>query len=238
MAISVAHLATAGSGTDGTSFSSASITPTAGRLIIASYAASRTDNIEPTTPTTTGNGLTWVDIDSFYYNTDQGARDEKMFLVAANTGGSPSAGAVTFSHGATTHHAANWTIFECDGTDVGNGVAQCFVQVVKSTTNTAATSVTVTLASATHSDNRPFHVNVHHQEELVTPRANWTEIGDAGNNNPDVHTESQWRSDTFETTTSASWTGNVRRGAWAFEIKASGAGAPLVSRRMLLGVGQ
>lgn len=228
MAIAVAHLATAGSGTDGTSFSSASITPTASRLIIAGYVIDRTDNIEPTTPTVTGNGLSWSLIDSHYYNTDQGARDEKIFLLAAATGGSPSAGAVQFSHGATTHHGANWTIFELDGTDVANGVAQCFVQVAKSTINVSGTSITVNLSTSAVADNRAFFINVHHADELVTPRTNWTELGDAGSNSPDLHTESQWRSDTFETTASASWTTNVRLGAIAFEVKAVVAAAQAV----------
>ena len=112
-------------------------------------------------------------------------------------------------------------------------MAQCFVQVVKSTPNTAGTSVTISLAAAGSADNRPFLAVAHAANEATTPRASWTEIGDTQDIAPNRGTETQWRSDTFETTASATWTTSERYGAMAFEIKALGGAAPVYGGRSL-----
>lgn len=221
MAISVAHLTSSGSSANG-NYSTASITPSANRLIVACYHVISV-GIDQGPPTVTGNGLTWSLIDSLLYSTVGGDRYDEEYIFAADTGASPSAGAISFDNSFTAQ-AGSWSVFEVDGSDVANGVAQTFVQKVKTTLNSTGNSMALTLAAAGHADNRPFLLALHNANQVTTPRTNWTEIGDASLNDPTyggIGIETQWRSDTFEASASASWVSNVKYGGIAFEIKAA-----------------
>src|SRR3990167_9125246 len=86
-AISIAALTGSTSAVDGTSFTTASITPTANALVIAVVHGRRASGDMPS-PTLSGNGLTWVEIG----NDDIGGnRQTAMFRAMV---ASPSAGAV------------------------------------------------------------------------------------------------------------------------------------------------
>ena len=220
MALAVASLLHAASTTDATDYTTASITPTANRLVVACYSVRRGDSTEPVDPTdVTGNGLTYTQITSHYYTTTGTVR-RKQWVFAADSGGSPSAGGITFNHPSGTHLHGTWGIYEVNGSDVASGVAQCFIGIVKSTIDTTGSSVSLTLAAASNADNRPFHYHNHGGDALTTPRASWTEIGDATTGENHTH-ETQWRSDAFETAASASWTGTYPIGSIAWEMKAA-----------------
>lgn len=222
MAIAVTHQATSGTGTDATSFSSASFTPAANVLLVACYTVDNDAPAQPVTPTLSGHG-TWTAITTLYWRTAGGSVRRKLFVFALNTGESPGASAVTFDHGAETETGAEWSIYEVTGTDVVNtGVAAQFVQIVPSAADiTTGTSLSITLADASNANNRPFALFVHAGAvENTGPRTNWTEIGDGGHPNPTTNLETQWRSNTFETTASASWTTDSSNAGLAFEIKA------------------
>ena len=222
MAIARNSLTSGSSDTDATSYATASITPTASRLLIACYhSVNLTEGIDPTQPTLTGNGLTWTVVDSWVYR--QFGDRYRLSVAAANTGGSPSTGTITFDHGAQTEEGASWSVFELNGTDVSNGVSQCFPQFVHSTLNAGGTSISLTLASAADSGNRPFLCMGGGMNEDITPRTNWTEIHQAGATSPNVLIETQERLDTFETTASATWTTAILYGGIAFEVKIAGA---------------
>src|SRR5688572_21294544 len=60
-ALAVNSLAGSSSTTDATSYATASITPTGNALVILVVANTFSSN-PPTTPTATGNGLTWVQV--------------------------------------------------------------------------------------------------------------------------------------------------------------------------------
>ena len=231
MAIALTHHATSGLSTDQSVYTSASITPTANVLIVAYFESSRA-GVDPTTVTTTGNGLSWSTIDTHFWNTDDvSANRSKGYIFAADTGSSPSAGVVTFTHAAGTNHTYGiWSIYELSGTDLTSSggsstVAQCFVQVVKTTPNTAGTSASPTLAAAGDAANRPFMFVTHFANEVTNPAASWTEIAEMIVTTPVRALESQWRSDAFDTAATATWTSNVRHGGISFEIKAVGGAA-------------
>ncbi|TLZ54000.1 MAG: hypothetical protein E6K15_09705, partial [Methanobacteriota archaeon] len=87
--------------------------------------------------------------------------------------------------------------------DLSGGVAAAFVQ--SPTGSGTAGSGSITLASPGNSANRPVSGWFHAAQEGTNPRANWAEADDGNHNNPGTGVESQWRSDAFETTASASW---------------------------------
>ncbi len=226
--------------TDATSFSTAAFTPTASELLIACYGVERTSSINPTTPTVSGHdgGVAWTLITSLLYETDAGTR-RSIFLFACVTGGSPSSAAVTFSHGAVSHSAAAASVFEISGADEANGLVQAFVASylgpVDALTNTI---VTINLNAAADVNNRPFAFFVKQGNEDFVPRTNWTEIQDLSTGDPGRSLESQWRSDTFETTASATWATNAtQRSGIAWELKVAAAGGDgHPSRRRLTGL--
>ncbi len=209
--------------TDATSYATGNFTPTASELLLAYYDVSR-DSATPTTPTVTGHdgGTAWTLIASLAWATVT-TNKSSIFLFACITGSSPGNGAVTFDHGATTHIGAEASVFEVSGADEGNGLVQTFVQTVLTAADPAfATSGSLTLASAGHEDNRAFSAWVHVAAEATTPQTSWTEIHDLSHTAPNRGSESQWRSDVFDTAAGASWTTSQTFGGIAFEIKAAG----------------
>lgn len=229
MAIALTARAGAGSTTDGTSVATASFTPTANTPLLAVYQAHRTDSTAPTDPSVSGHA-TWTQIDALTWAT-AGTNRRRLWIFAGDPGGSPGASAITFSHGATTHHAFQWSVFELSGTDYPTTtLANLFVQIVKTTVETTGTATgDITLAAAGAADNRAFLAMGCGAvaSEAITERTNWTEIHEAAADTPSANLQTSWRSDAFETTASASWTSSVKFGAMAFEIKALVSSTPL-----------
>jgi hypothetical protein len=213
--------------TDATSFATASHTPPTG-LVIA-FVNTRTANTDatspPNIPTVTGNGLTWTQIATVAYNLSSSINRGRLSLFAANnTGGTGTAGATTFDFAGQTQTACQVSFFYVTGADLSGGTAAAFVQ---SPTNSGATLTTlsVTLAAAGHADNRPIAGFAHSANEVATERTNWTEVDERANSSPTTALETQYRSDAFETTASASWASNVACAGIAAEIKATVSGS-------------
>jgi hypothetical protein len=209
---------------DATSFTTASIGPSQSRLIIAAYMSiNLSAGVTPTTPTVTGNSLTWIEVDSFLFTT--GSDRAKLWVFAADTGSSPTTSVITFDHAGQTQEGAGWSVFQLAGTDVSNGVAHAFVQFVHTTANSTGTSLSVSLAAG-GSQNSPFIATSHLSFGGTSPRTNWTEIHDvsawpvSGSTAGGV-VQTQERLDAFETTASASWTNSGSYGAIAFEVRAT-----------------
>ena len=222
MAIGVTARGTVNTGTDATSFATGAFTPSANVLLVACYAARRGGNV-PTTPTVTGHG-TMTEITGFTWLTP-GASGGRMWIFGLDTGASPGSAAVTFDHSGTTHVGAEASVYEVTGTDLSSGggsstVAQCFVQTLTTTADSSGTSASITLAAAGNSNNRPFSWWVHGANEAITPATSWTEIDDLAHAAPASGSESQWRSDAFDTAAAASWTTSAGYGGLATEIKA------------------
>src|SRR5687768_12328361 len=89
------------SGTDAASYTTASLTPTANRLIlltvVSSFGTSGTN--QPNNPTVTGCGLTWVNIG---FNWHSGRNKISLFRAM---GSAPSSGALTIDFGGQTQSA-------------------------------------------------------------------------------------------------------------------------------------
>lgn len=190
--------------TTGTALASASHTPTTGDTLIAvAYAHTAGGTNFTDTATCAGNGQTW---------TKRGAAlsaDGKQYLSTFTAG--PVAAPTTTA----TTITVNTSVTEA---------LVCVYRFAKTTSNTveptapyvnsaaaaaaAATSHTVTLTPLADATNGVVVVFGHLADELTTPRASWTELGDANsapNTNTIITLEGQYLVPATEQTVSASW---------------------------------
>lgn len=217
MALAFSVLDSGATNTNATSYTTASITPGADRLILACLTTNRNAGT-PTTPTVTGNGLTWVQIGSdVTFATDVAIVSAQCVFRAM--GASPSAGVVTVSHGATTHEGLLWAIIEVTGMDTsGTNGSGAIVQNVSQrlpTSVEAALSISQTMSAFADSANRGFAWGCHSFTEAITPRASWTELVDISlATSPSRDSEAQW-SDAAgaDANVSCSWPSTTSRAA-------------------------
>jgi hypothetical protein len=101
-------------------------------------------------------------------------------------------------------------MIEVTGAYVSGTVQQCFEEqtagvYVASATDTATTTLSITLKSPDNASNRPFSAIRHLASEGSAPRASWTELADTNYGTPTRGAQTQYRSDTHETTASVTW---------------------------------
>ena len=219
MAITNASLTSGTNTTDATSFTTASITPTANQLVIATVV-----NTAATagTPTLSGNGLTWVQID-----TQLVAASGVRTTMFRTMGASPSSGAVTIDFGADTQTGCAWAIDAFAGIDTsGTNGSGAVVQSAKGAVD--ATSITVTLAAFGSTDNGAAFGMGRGRAEASTFDTGWTEIVDTTYSTPNTAIETQWRADN-DTTAGASWVTSGKAAGIAIEIKAAAAASDVDS---------
>src|SRR5947208_298889 len=177
------------------SFATGSWTPpTSGLLVL--FVGDEVGSGTPNQPTVSGNSVAWTAIKTINVGVN------RLTLFAANSAGS-AAGATTVDFAGQSQSGCEATFFHVTNVDLSGGVAAAFVQ--SPTGSGTAGSGSITLASPGNSANRPVSGWFHAAQEVTTPRANWAEADDGSHNNPGTGVESQWRSDAFETTASASW---------------------------------
>jgi hypothetical protein len=231
VAIALTARGSISSSADATSYGTGSFTPNSDSLLVAIYDSDRT-SADPTTPTVSGHG-TWTAIDSLQWVTSAASNPTnrgKLFIFALDTG-APGDSTVTFDHGATTHAGAEASVFELSGTDVASGVAQCFVQLVHSTVDTIGSSdLSITLAAAGNSANRPFMAVSTMGATTFVPQTNWTGIHNLSHTTPNQTLYTEWRSDAFDTAAHLDYASNVFRGGIAFEVKAGAADPKVIHR--------
>lgn len=115
MAVSISNLTASYSTGTISSAVTASISPSSNALILLSVMSRRGDSTEPSVPTVTGNGLTWVNITSIYYDTASTSR-KKLSLFRA-MGSSPTSGTVTIDFSGENQTDIFWTIDEATNVD-------------------------------------------------------------------------------------------------------------------------
>jgi hypothetical protein len=120
-------------------------------------------------------------------------------------------------------------IIEVTGAYVSGSISDAFeeqsagVYVAVATDAGTPTTLSVTLLSPANAANRPFAAFKHATNEAKTPRASWTELTDQNYNSPPRGLESQYRSDTHETTASATWATGLPAQAIACTIREASA---------------
>lgn len=232
MAISAASLT---SGTDNattTSFATASVSPTSGRMVYVGVGTIQTSGAEASAAAPSGlsgNGLTWTKVHE-EVSTVTGVASS-VWRAKAD---SPSSGAITITFAANKAFAA-WSVIEVDGADTsGTNGANSVVQSAGAQADSgSATSAPVTLSTFADAGNGAvgffFHVGIG-STPTATADTGWTELNEATNfEGAGYGSQSQWRSDN-DTTVGPSWSvGGYSRGI-ALEIKAAGAPAATLTQ--------
>lgn len=211
MAVSASLLTASGSTTAGSSVATASVTPTANRLVLAFIHSS-----DGAATSVTGNGLTWVQI------VTAGGTNTEPTTVYRAMGASPSAGAITFNFGGTQSEF-DWVVVEYDGVDTsGTNGSGAIVQSNQSEDAGTPTSETVTLSSAITAGNAVAAAFYHHALEAQTAGGGYTKLGENAAGGADTLAH-EWRED-GTTTPSMSWTTGARCNGVAVEIAVAGGG--------------
>lgn len=130
------------------SYTTASVTPTNGRLMLV--AVLNTKGSTPDTPTLSGNGMTWTQQATITFNTIASPLSGATLFRGVGTG---TAGAITIDFGGVNQTGCAWSVNEFGDVDTAtnNGVVQ-------SATNTAdsVTALTVTLAAFGSTNNATY----------------------------------------------------------------------------------
>lgn len=158
MANSLTNL-TSGSDQDGNSTAvTASITPTANNLVLLSVMSRTGISTDPVQPTATGNGLTWVVVNSVVYDTT-GASRKRITLFRA-MGASPSAGAVSIDFGGQNQTHVIFVVDQAAGTDTSgtNGSGAVVQSAVNSEPGGDGGDLTITLAAFGNANNSTYGV--------------------------------------------------------------------------------
>lgn len=142
MAVTPTHLTTGSSTTNTTSYTTASITPTANQLVLIAVMPTVTSGTTPTM-TVSGTGLTWVQENT----STPGFRTMVVFRAM---GASPTAGALTITAAASVTSCL-WSVVQFDGIDTtgtnGSGaIAQSFNASPGSTNNLSSSFPTTPAA--------------------------------------------------------------------------------------------
>lgn len=234
MAIACTNLTTGADIDGGSSSTSASISPGANRLVLATIDQRTGITADPNQPTATGNGLTWVVVNSIVYDTSSSSR--KRVTVLRAMGASPSAGAVTFDFGGQNNTDVHWTIEECTGMDTsGTNGSGAIVQSVTAKDETgSASSLTVTLAGFGSADNATFGGFGVSTETGYAVGSGFTLKGTSNTFAGSSRVISEFRSDN-DTSVDITMTGSLVGGV-AIEVKAAVAGATIRNHMSLLGV--
>lgn len=242
MALAFSALTSGETNTNATSYTTASVSPGADRLILLCLTINR-NSAAAVTPTISGNGLTWVQIGSTVtFATD--VTIQSAICIFRAMGASPSAGAITVDHGGVTHEGLQWAVIEVTGMDTsGTNGSGAIVQSDSArlpTVAEAALSISKALASFADSNNRGFAWACHSFTEQIVPRTSWTELVDVSTATaPSRDSEAQW-SDAAgaDATVSCSWaTTSSRAAIMGLEIAIAPVASGHIAKLALSGVG-
>lgn len=207
-------LTTDGVGTDASSFATASITPTANRLVLLGVWNTISAG-SATLPTATGNGLTYTQVAT----TQAGL---ERFTLFRAMGASPSAGAVTIDFGGTTQNTCHWSIVQvADVNTTGTHGSGAIVQSkAGNSSNLAVTSFNLTLDSTPSASNLTLaFIGANTATTFVEE---WTQLVDSQGSGGARTISVMYQSGTD---TTPSWTfGSSKVGAVAVEVLAASGG--------------
>lgn len=218
MAIDVIFRSACHSTTNDTSYvtNTGAFTPAAGSLMLAFWGAKGGTQVPSTI---TGNSLTYTQGSGVDWGTG------RIEVWHGIMGGSPTSGEVSIGTWSTNRTACHMVVVEVTGADTSGGSGAALVQTVTNSSGTGTGSLT--FAAAGDSNNRPIAFYGHDANEDIVHETNWTELNDGGVGSPNSAGAAQWRSDTFDTGSTATWT--TTSANWAavgVEIKVS-SGTPV-----------
>lgn len=216
--VSATNLLSNGSATDASSYATASITPSANRLYLATVSSRTGITVNPNQPTLTGAGLTWDVVDTVVYDDTSSSRRR---LTTFRAMGSGSAGALTFDFGGQTQTSADWVVDELQNVDTsGSNGAGAIVQHVTNFDDTGtATTLTTTLAAFSSSSNATYGAaGFGNPPNASTAGSGFTKLGDFQEGEGGSRVTSEFKA-TNDTTVDMSFAAGGEIGIIALEIK-------------------
>lgn len=213
--VSTTNLTQFNSDTDDTSYATASITPSADKLIIAIVTSSK--GSAPDVPTLAGCNLTWVQIATNNYDSTGTQRTMTMFRAL---GSSPTSGAVTATF-AGTQTACTIIIDEITNADTSgtNGSGAIVQSATNAEASMASATFTVTLAAFSNTNNATYGAFSNGDSTTPTAGTSFTGIGAAATTTPIIKSMSEFQAANDTTVTFEAAAGNTAGGI-AIEIKA------------------
>lgn len=214
--------------TNATSYTTASISPTANRLLLAFF-LNCDETAAPLDAAISGLGLTWFGAGAQNFNSIATPR-KRVKAYFAITGASPGSGTITFNLSAQTHEGASWAIAEVENTDLIDPLVQ-----VGGNANDNSKFFSVSLATfADPVNNATFGWFGWDDTSTFSPTAPFVELFEGGNTLPNFRSVLVWR--LGNALQHGSLSGSPRQyGGIAFEVRAptttTGWGQLLADRR-------
>jgi hypothetical protein len=224
MAITQSSLTSGTSGTNGLSVATASVSPTANRLVIAAFFGGAVTPANATDPTSVaGAGLTFVKLKAQNNTTTFGLNTSFWYAMSA----APSSGAITVTY-QNTQDLFMWSLLELDGIDISgsNGANAVNTNTAAGQDITgAATSVTATLAAFASANNGAICATISAKATTAatcTPDTGWSEIHEVSLVSAGIGfaLETQWRASN-DTTALGTWSAGSAIQTIAAEIVAT-----------------
>lgn len=209
--------------TDGTSCTTASISPTGSRLVLATIHAKRAASAQPPQPTLSGGGMTTWDLVEDCI-VDVAGSDRANQWVFRSMQSSPGSGALTFDFGAVTCSDFAWSIDQSDANvdTSGTNGSGAIGNTNFFDDDGAGTSVSASLT--VNSGNSAFASGgCQGNPPSWTNRASFTTLGDSGQASCRSRTSYLAATDTAVSYTHAS----SRSGIVGVEVKAAASSSPL-----------
>lgn len=211
MALAVNALTSGSDTVDRTTYTTASVTPTANALVLVAAYSRRNPGVDVSS--ISGNGLTWVKIASVTST----ALTFRYISLWRAMGASPSAGTIGITWAGQCNNSA-WSVFEITGTDTsGTDGSGAIVQSGTSPDPSTGTSGTITLSAFGSTNNMGVGFFHHNADEATTPGSGFTEIHDIqiSENTAGMNTEYKVNDNTVD----ASWTTSIDWLGIAIEVK-------------------
>lgn len=148
---------TTGADTDGNSnATTTSISPGANKLLLLSVSSRTGISANPNQPTITGNGLTWVPINTVIWDETSSSRRRTTLFRAM--GASPSSGTISISFGGQNQTDVIWVVDSLEGADTSgtNGSGAIIQSAINDNESGSATGLTVSLSSFENASNAAY----------------------------------------------------------------------------------
>lgn len=221
--ITVNHL-TDGNTQNTVSTTTASITPAANKLVLVAVIQSNDYTGASTAPTVSGCGLTWVEV----AHADDGTTNANRATVFRGMGASPTTGVLTiaFPGAPANEFQCDWSVDEFDKViKTGSNGAGAVKQSATNTATSSASSLTVTLAAFSNTQNVTYGAFLTLVNTVFHPGSGFTQLATRNTGNTNMGVE--WKNSN-DTSVDASWDdASTARAGVAVEIGALSTGGLL-----------
>lgn len=202
--------------TDATSFSTLSVSPAAGKVVLVGVQSTIASGTGPNEPTLSGNSLTWVKVDGIA-ETNQ---NKSRLTVFRGMGVAPTAGVVTANFAGQSQTTCGMVVVELSNTDSsGTNGSGAIVQTNTAQVNGTNSGISVTLSAFSNTNNATMGFFAIDRGIVMTVGSGFTDAGNTGGAASSL--QGEFRNDN-DTTVDASWVSGTTRGMIVgIEIKAA-----------------